>query len=149
MSVRWTLAIAAALVGGLIMGIAFAASEQTRSSPVTEAIISGPAAEVYWFESDTEVKGYTKYEKGIFAARGVSVTHNVQEEVHATVYPDWVIVQFRSLQQVIPRERIARLTSMPCPGRRLRLISVWRSHAESTISAGRATAVVWRPVSHH
>jgi hypothetical protein len=103
-------ALAAALVGGLIMGIAFASSEQTRSSPVTEAIISGPAAEAYWFESDTEVNGYTRHESGYFDAKGISsVTHFTGTEVQATVYPDWVVLQSGATRRLIPRERIARL----------------------------------------
>ena len=111
MAARWTFAMAAALVGGLIMGIAFASPEQTRSSPVTEAIITGAAAEVYWFESDNEVNGYTIHETGHFAASGVSsVTHFTGGEVHVTVYPDWVALETTSSRRFIPRERIARLT---------------------------------------
>lgn len=88
MSTRWSSAFIVALISGL-MGAAMAARGETTPAASPGALVSGPAEEACWFDSDTQVTGYTKSEKGDFESHGIAVTHFTRENVPANVYPDW------------------------------------------------------------
>jgi hypothetical protein len=72
----------------------------------TAPLHRGPVSMIYWQDVGDRTEGYTQTSEGLPGTSSV-----VKVKAYATVYPEWVAVQYNrdAPPQFIPRDRILRL----------------------------------------